>query len=121
VGPDGGVVSLLVMGLMDRIMPPTPETRGRPEPGPVGGCDEAAEAGGLPPRSPPPDAAAGGAVCGLGLSVASATAPPPKLVHAGGQAPWSLRLNTSSRPIRATTVAAHALARRRSEGRQLIR
>jgi hypothetical protein len=114
------VVSEVEMGLIDWISPPTPVTTGSPPVG-VGGCDEAADdPGGLVPPPPPPPATAPEAeVWGTALSAAPAT--PPKLVHPAGQGPWSLRPNTTSRPITATTVAAHALARRRSEGRQLIR
>jgi hypothetical protein len=119
LGPAGGVVSEVEMGLIDWISPPTPVTTGSPSVG-VGGCDEAADdPGGLVPPPPPPATAPEAEVWGTALSAAPAT--PPKLVHPAGQGPWSLRPNTTSRPIIATTVAAHALARRRSEGRQLIR
>jgi hypothetical protein len=119
--PAGGVVSEVEMGLMDWISPPTPATTGNPPVG-VGGWEEAADdPGGLAPPPPPlPARAPEDEVWGTGLSAAPATAPP-KLVQPFGQGPWSLRPNTSSRPMSATTVAAHALARRRSEGRQLIR
>jgi hypothetical protein len=120
LGPSGGVVSLVEMGLMDWISPPTPVTIGNPPVG-VGGWEEAADdPGGLVPPPPPPATAPEAEVWGTGLSAAPATAPP-KLVHPAGHGPWSLRPNTTSRPMIATTVAAHALARRRSEGRQLIR
>ena len=120
VGPDGGVVSAVEMGLMDWISPPRPVTTGRLPPAGVGGWEEAADPGGLAPLPPlPPATAVAAEVCGLSVSLAPATAP--KLAHPGVHGPWSLRPNTTSRPIRATTVAAQALARRRSEGRQLIR
>jgi hypothetical protein len=119
VGPDGGVVSAVEMGLMDWISPPRPVTTGRLPPVGVGGWEEAADPGGLAPLPPRP-AASATEVCGLSVSLAPATAPP-KLVHPGVHGPWSLSPNTSSSPMMATTVAAQALARRRSEGRQLIR
>jgi hypothetical protein len=124
LGPAGGVVSEVEMGLMDWISPPTPRTTGNPPVG-VGGWEEAADdPGGLvwppPPPPLPPATAPEAEVWGTSLSAAPATAPP-KLVHPAGHGSWSLRLNTSSRPMIATTVAAHALARRRSEGRQLTR
>jgi hypothetical protein len=121
VGPDGGLVSVVEMGLMDWISPPTPATTGNPPVG-VGGWDEAPEdpAGGVPRLPLPPDLISGEEVSGDSFSAAPATAPP-KLVHPGVQGLWSLRPNTSSRPMRATTVAAQARARRRSDGRQLIR
>jgi hypothetical protein len=121
-GPVGGVGSSSVMGLIDWISPPTPETSGNPPPVGVGGSDEAADdpGGWLLPPPPPPDVPAGREVSGVRVSVAPAMAPP-KLVQPGVQGPWSLRLNTSSRPISATTVAAQARARRRSDGRQLTR
>jgi hypothetical protein len=68
----------------------------------------------------PPDLISGAEVSGESLSAAPAMAPP-NLVHPGVQGLWSLRPNTSSRPMRATTVAAQARARRRRDGRQLIR
>jgi hypothetical protein len=118
LGPSGGVVSLVEMGLMDWISPPTPVTTGKPSVG-VGGWEEATDdPGGLVAPPPPAATAPEADVWGTSLSAAPATAP---LVQPAGQGPWSLRLNTSSTPIRATTVAAHALARRRSEGRQLMR
>jgi hypothetical protein len=122
LGPDGGVVSSGVMGLMDWISPPTPVITGKPSPVGVGGWEEAADdpGGWPPPPPPPPGSAPGGEVSGVGLSVAPAMAPP-KLVHPGVQGPWSLSPNTSSSPTRAATVAAQARARRRSEGRQLTR
>src|SRR5829696_1905525 len=122
VGPEGGLVSEVEMGLMDWISPPTPATIGKPPVG-VGGWDEAPEDPGggvdrLPPL--PPDLTSGEEVIGVSLSAAPATAPP-KLVQPGVQGLWSLRPKTSSRPMRATTVAAQARARRRRDGRQLIR
>ena len=118
LGPAGGVVSEVEMGLMDWISPPTPVTTGKPSVG-VGGWEEATDdPGGLVAPPPPAATAPEADVWGTSLSAAPATAP---LVQPAGQGPWSLRLNTSSTPIRATTVAAHALARRRSEGRQLMR
>jgi hypothetical protein len=36
-GPDGGVVSVRLIGLMDWISPPTPDTSGTPPPVGVGG------------------------------------------------------------------------------------
>ena len=121
VGPEGGRVSVVEMGLMDWISPPTPATTGKPPVG-VGGWDEAPEdpGGGVPRLPLPPDLISGEEVSGDSFSAAPATAPP-KLVHPGVQGLWSLRPNTSSRPMRATTVAAQARARRRSDGRQLIR
>jgi hypothetical protein len=120
VGPSGGVVSVVEMGLIDWISPPTPVTTGNPPVG-VGGWEEAADdPGGVVPPPAPPATAPEAEVWGTSVSAAPATAPP-KLVHPAGHGPWSLRPNTSSRPIIATTVAAQALARRRSEGRQLIR
>jgi hypothetical protein len=119
LGPAGGVVSEVEMGLMDWISPPTPVTTGKPPVG-VGGWEEAADDPGGLVAPPPPATAPEAEVWGTSLSAAPATAPP-KLVQPAGQGPWSLRPNTSSTPIRATTVAAHALARRRSEGRQLMR
>ena len=123
VGPEGGLVSEVEMGLMDWISPPTPATIGKPPVG-VGGRDEAPEDPGggvdrLPPL--PPDLTSGEEVMGVSLSAAPAMAAPPKLVQPGVQGLWSLRPNTSSRPMRATTVAAQARARRRSDGRQLMR
>ena len=122
VGPEGGLVSEVEMGLMDWISPPTPATIGKPPVG-VGGWDEAPEDPGgrvdpLPPL--PPDLIRGEEVSGVSLSAAPAMAPP-KLVQPGVHGLWSLRPKTSSRPMRATTVAAHARARRRRDGRQLIR
>jgi hypothetical protein len=110
------------MGLMESISPPTPATIGKPPVG-VGGWDEALEDPGggvdrLPPL--PPALTSGEEVIGVSLSAAPATAPP-NLVQPGVQGLWSLRPNTSSRPMRATTVAAQARARRRSDGRQLMR
>jgi hypothetical protein len=115
VGPDGGVVSLVEMGLIDSIRPPTPTTTGKPLVG-VAGWEEEPEPGGGVLRLPlPPDL-----VRGDGLSEAPATAPP-KLVQPGVQGLWSLRPNTSRSPMRATTVAAQARTRRRRDGRQLMR
>jgi hypothetical protein len=107
---------------MDWISPPTPATTGKPLVG-VGGWNEAPdEPGGGVDRLPPlpPDLTNGEEVIGVSLSAAPATAPP-KLVQPGVQGLWSLRPNTSSRPMTATTVAAQARARRRRDGRQLIR
>jgi hypothetical protein len=115
VGPDGGVVSLVEIGLIESIRPPTPATTGKPLVG-VAGSEEEPEPGGGVLRLPlPPDL-----VRGDGLSDAPATAPP-KLVQPGVQGLWSLRPNTSRRPMRATTVAAQARTRRRRDGRQLMR
>ena len=121
VGPEGGLVSEVEMGLMDSISPPTPATIGKPPVG-VGGSDEAPEdpAGGVDRPPLPPDLTSGEEVRGVSLSAAPATVPP-KLVQPGVQGLWSLRPKTSSRPMRATTVAAQAWARRRRDGRQLIR
>ena len=119
VGPVGGRVSPVLMGLMDWISPPTPVTTGKPPVG-VGGWEEAPDDPGGGVLRPPPDRAASAEVCGVSLSAAPATAPP-KLVQAGAHGPWSLAPNTTSRPTTATTVAAQARARRRRDGRQLIR
>jgi hypothetical protein len=117
---DGGVVSPVVMGLMESISPPIPATTGRLPPVGVGGWEEVADDPGGWPLSAPPDPADGAEVSGVPLSLAPATAPP-RLVHPGAQVPWSLMPNTISRPTRATTIAAQARARRRSNDRQLIR
>jgi hypothetical protein len=116
----GGRVSPVLMGLMDWISPPIPVTIGRPPVG-VGGWEEAADdPGGAVLLAPPPDWAVPAEVWGVSLSAAPATAPP-KLVQAVVHGPWSLTPNTTSRPTTATTVAAQARARRRRDGRQLIR
>jgi hypothetical protein len=120
IGSEGEVVSAEVMGLMDSIRPPTPATTGKPPVG-AGGCEEAPDdPGGVEPLPLPSDLVCGVEVCGDSLSDAPAMAPP-KLVQPGVHGLWSLTLKTSSRPMRATTVAAQARARRRRDGRQLIR
>jgi hypothetical protein len=116
------VVSVGVIGLMDSIRPPTPATTGKPPVG-VGGCEEVPDDPGEVESLPlplPSDLVSGVEVSGASLSDAPAMAPP-KLVQPGVQGLWSLILKTSSRPIRATTVAPQARARRRRDGRQLIR
>jgi len=120
-GPDGGVVSSLVMGLIDWIRPPIPVTTGKlAPPVGVGGWEEAAdEPGGWPaPLPPPADPAAGVGTGGVPFSAAPAMAPP-KVVHPEHDPPWSLRLKASSRPMRATIVTAQARARRRRDGLRL--
>ena len=52
VGPAGGVVSAVEIGLMDWMSPPTPVTTGRFPPVGVGGWEEAADPGGLAPLPP---------------------------------------------------------------------
>ena len=119
IGSEGEVVSAEVMGLMDSIRPPTPATTGKPPVG-AGGCEAPDDPGGVEPLPLPSDLVCGVEVCGDSLSDAPAMAPP-KLVQPGVHGLWSLTLKTSSRPMRATTVAAQARARRRRDGRQLIR
>jgi hypothetical protein len=119
IGSEGEVVSAEVMGLMDSIRPPTPATTGKPPVG-AGGCEAPDDPGGVEPLPLPSDLVCGVEVCGDSLSDAPAMAPP-KLVQPGVHGLWSLTLKTSSRPMRATTVAAQARTRRRRDGRQLIR
>jgi hypothetical protein len=122
-GPDGGVVSPLVIGLIDWIRPPIPVTTGKlAPPVGVGGSEEAAdEPGGWPaPLPPPADPATGVGAGEVPLSAAPAMAPP-KVVHPEPHdPPWSLRLKASSRPMRATIVTAQARARRRRDGLRLV-
>jgi hypothetical protein len=116
-GAVGGVGSVAVIGLMDSISPPMPETSGTPA-GPGSGpgvVDRPVR----PPPDPPPPRDGGREVRGDGLSDAPATAL--KRVQPGPQGPWSLTLNTSSRPIMAATVQAQARSRRRADGPQLTR
>jgi hypothetical protein len=67
-GPEVGVVSLPVMGLVDSIRPPTPVTTGKPVAlAGVEGWEETADdpGGWLSPRPPPADRVAGVEVGGV--------------------------------------------------------
>jgi hypothetical protein len=87
-GPEVGVVSLPVMGLVDSIRPPTPVTTGKPV-APVGveGWEETADdPGGWLSPLPRTDPVAGVEVGGVPASAAPATGPPTR-VHPGAHDP----------------------------------